>query len=50
MICLLFTGTRAVVRRPRGPDRDRHSLHPLQGRLQFQEQPEEPRHHQVLKL
>ena len=34
---------------PGKPDRDRHALHPLQGRRQPQEQPAEPGHHQELQ-
>ena len=40
-------GPASVVRHHRVPDGDGHAIHPLQGRLQQEEQPAEPGHHQV---
>ncbi|KAL7550274.1 hypothetical protein ACHAWF_013519 [Thalassiosira exigua] len=42
-------GPAALVRRPRLTGRDRHALHALQGPLQPQVQPAQPRDHQVLQ-
>ena len=39
-----------VDRHHRFSDRDRNSVHALQGRLQSEVQPAEPGHHQVLQL
>eukprot|EP00166_Cyanidium_caldarium_P005715 ctg_711.g315 len=42
-------GAQTVVRHPGGADRDRRTVHALQGRLQPQEQPAESGHHSLLE-